>query len=75
MTEHLEEMATYLNKRVSYASLLEKAHESARIFVGEDARQFQLFLSGYYESKLFVLCELINLYGSEELKQKINQTI
>ncbi|KKQ74832.1 MAG: hypothetical protein US97_C0056G0014 [Microgenomates group bacterium GW2011_GWF1_38_5] len=38
-------------------------------------RQFQLFLSGYYESKLFVLCELINLYGSEELKQKINQTI
>ena len=38
-------------------------------------RQFQLFLSGYYESKLFVLYELINLYGSEELKEKINSII
>ncbi len=33
------------------------------------------FLCGYYESKIKILCTLVNAYGSKELKNKIKSVI
>ncbi len=61
--------------QVSSPEIIRKAKESALKFCGEESRYHSGFLSGYYESKIFILCEIINIYGSDELKQKINSVI